>query len=474
MDGIRRVTGGRRWAALGMALLAAVSVAGCASHAQNMAEVRGALLRGAPSEALSEFTGQKEKPDDLLYLLERGFLEHEAGNYEASNAAFEAAELRAEELYTKSVSEEIAALVTSDKTLPYRGYPHELVLIQYFRAFNYLKLGRYNDALVEARKANQRMVELRDKKEGKDTYRNDAFMQYFTALLYEDAGEWNDAAVAYRNAYIAYQHYNDMYGVPPPETLPSDLYRALTRIDATDEAVRFEEKYPDVVADALTGRDANVVVFVEYGFSPYLEPVDIVLPIFDNKNDEEYRGCDDCEREYARVLVDRYGNNIYAYSGNRFTLDHVLKFAFPRVVNYPSQASWARIEEPVTQAVTAPPAEPIAAIMTQSFNERMPTILLRTIARALAKELARVQAKKADKTLGVLVNIAGLATERADDRSWLLLPEEIDMVKLALPPGPQDLEIVFHAADDRVIEKQIIPITVRDDRMTFVRVRCYQ
>ncbi|GAB4320887.1 MAG: hypothetical protein Kow0074_11510 [Candidatus Zixiibacteriota bacterium] len=457
-----------------MALLSAAWMTGCASHAQNMAEVRDALLRGAPGDALNEFADQKEQPNDLLYLLERGFLEHEAGNYEASNEAFDAAELRAEELYTKSVSNELAALVTSDKVLPYRGYPHELVMIQYFRAFNYLNLGQFEGALVEARKANQRMVQLRDEKEGKDTYRNDAFMQYFTGLLYEDAGEWNDAAVAYRNAYNAYEQYHEMYGVSAPETLPSDLYRALKRIGADDEAQRLASDHPGVADDALSGQDANVVVFVEYGFAPYLEPVDIVLPIFDQKDDERYWGCDGCEREYAGVLVRRYGDNIYAYSGSRYTLDHVLRFAFPQVVDYPSAAAWARIEKPVTRVIEGPPAEPLAAIMRQSFNQRIPAILLKTIARALIKEFARVQAKKQDKTLGVLINIANLATEQADTRSWLLLPEKIDMVKLTLPPGQQDIEILFHAADDRVIEKQIVPVSVRDDKMTFVRVRCYQ
>lgn len=474
MDRYWRASSGRLRAAVCVALLAAMWGAGCASHSQNMAEVRGALLRGAPGEALSEFTDKKEKPDDLLYLLERGFLEHEAGNYEASNSAFDAAELRAEELYTKSVSNELAALVTSDKVLPYRGYPHELVMIQYFRAFNYLKLGQYDGALVEARKANQRLVELHDEKEDKDTYRNDAFMQYFTGLLYEDAGEWNDAAVAYRNAYTAYEQYRDMYGVSAPATLPSDLYRALSRIGADDEAQRLEDEHAGIADDALSGRDANVVVFVEYGFTPYLEPVDIVLPIFSEKSDEKYRGCDGCEREYAGVLVRRYGDNIYAYSGSRYTLDHVLRFAFPQIVNYPSVASWARIEQPVSRVIEGPPAEPLAAIMRQSFNQRIPGILLKTIARALIKEFARVQAKKQDKTLGVLINIANLATEQADTRSWLLLPEKIDLVKLTLPPGQQDLEILFHAADDRVIEKQIVPVTVDEKRMTFVRVRCYQ
>jgi hypothetical protein len=67
-----------------------------------------------------------------------------------------------------------------------------------------------------------------------------------------------------------------------------------------------------------------------------------------------------------------------------------------------------------------------------------------------------------------------VATEQADTRSWLFLPKSIGMTKLILPPGQQDLEIVFHAADDTVVEKQTVPINVDEHGMTFIRVRCYQ
>ena len=139
-------------------LCLALAAGGCASHSQSLSEVRGALVADNPAQALTKFQEKKEKPDDLLYLLERGYLEMAAGHYAASNQAFESAEIREEDLYTKSISGELAALVTSDNVLPYRSYPYELAMIQYYRAFNYLALGQHDDALVEARKANQMLV----------------------------------------------------------------------------------------------------------------------------------------------------------------------------------------------------------------------------------------------------------------------------------------------------------------------------
>ena len=76
---------------------------------------------------------------------------------------FEAAERRADELYTRSLSGEAAALLTSDLALPYRGTPCELQLIHYYRALNYLALDLPDDALVEARKANFSLAHRRER-----------------------------------------------------------------------------------------------------------------------------------------------------------------------------------------------------------------------------------------------------------------------------------------------------------------------
>ena len=455
-------------------LFLTAAMGGCASHSQSLREVREALTADNPSQALVVFREKKEKPNDLLYLLERGYLEMAAGEYAASNATLEAAELRAEDLYTKSVTGELAALVTSDNVLPYRSYPYELAMIQYYRAFNYLALGLNDDALVEARKANQLLVELADEKEGKNSYQNDAFLQYVTAMLYENAGETNDATVSYRNAYSVYADYEARYGVGPPPELKADLYRSLLALGADDEAAVLAADDEEIEGKALEGRDANVALFVETGFVPYLEPVDIILPIFDFKEDEEYRNCDGCELAYANVLFTRYGNNIYAYSGSGLTLDHVLRFAFPHLVDHPSSVAAAEVRGPDGQAVNVEPAEPLDAIARREFDDRLPKILLKTIGRALIKEFARTRAKKSSDALGALINIANVATEQADTRTWLFLPRMISMVKLTLPPGPHHLDVIFYDGAGAETDRKTVAVDVKQGEMTFSRVRSYR
>jgi hypothetical protein len=460
------------WRAFGL-VVAAAFLGGCASHSQSLVKVREALVAGKPESAYQQFAKGKKKDQDLLYLLERGYLACEAGKYDSSNIAFEAAERRAEELYTKSISAEVASLAVNDLVLPYRGRPHELVMIHYYRAFNYLALGQRDEALVEARKANQRLTELADEKEGKRTYKNDAFMQYFTAMLYESAGEFNDAAVAYRDAYRAYEDYKTLYGVSAPPSLESDLYAALKRVGANNETALLEELDPSLESTSALRMHANAVVFVETGFVPYLESVDITIPVFEDK-DSKYRDCHDCESAYADVLASRYGDNIYGWRQSNLKLDHVLRFAFPMMTDFPSQAGSVAVACSLETSQRPVLAQPLGAIARRSFEEKIPKVLLKTVGRALVKEFARKAAKKEDKALGVLVNIFGVATEQADTRSCLFFPQNIWMAQLELPPGKHALEVSVRGPGGAEIERLPVTVDVPREGIGFARIRSFR
>lgn len=456
-----------------MLAVVCAALSGCATHSQSLEKVRETLLSGEPEAAYREFAKRKEKNDDLLYLLERGYLAHEAGQYDTSNIAFDAAELLAQELYTKSVSGALASLITSDNTLPYRGYPHELVLIHYYRAFNYLMLDQTEGALVEARKANQRLTELQDEKEGKSTYQNDAFMQYFTAMLYEAEGDHNRAVVAYRDADRGYRQYADLYGTPMPPSLAAEFHAALQRVGAADEAAVFLEENPRLQKQADLRLRSNAVIFIETGFTPYLDAVDITIPVFDEK-DSEYRNCKGCEGQYADVLVSRYRDNLYSWRRRDLTLDHVLHFSFPMMVDFPVEAYAVTVECSTGHAMAPFVGEPVDAIAKKSFEERIPKILLKTVARALVKEFARVQAKKENATLGALVNVFNVATERADTRSCLFFPKTIWMAQLELPPGEHDVDVVVQGLNGEEVERITVTLDAPRNGIAFARVRSFR
>ena len=80
-------------------------------------------------------------------------LYHYAGNNKESIKNFEKAEQVYEDLYTKSVTNEAAAIVTNDNVRPYRARPFEVLLMYQYQILNYLAIGDLDGALVEVRRA---------------------------------------------------------------------------------------------------------------------------------------------------------------------------------------------------------------------------------------------------------------------------------------------------------------------------------
>jgi hypothetical protein len=144
--------------------------------------------------------------------MEKGIILHYADRYEESNNVFDQAEFLSEDLYTKSISKEAGALLTSDNILSYSGEKYERVLIHYYKAFNYIKLNLPYSALVECRKVTLLLQEYSDQAEGKSTaYSDDAFMQYLAGVLFESQNELNDAFISYRKSEEAFEKYDELF-----------------------------------------------------------------------------------------------------------------------------------------------------------------------------------------------------------------------------------------------------------------------
>ena len=430
-----------------------------------MAPVFAALRASQPQDALAQFEQRGGNPDDLLFQLERGHLLHLAGRWAESNQAFERAEQISDALYTRSLTREAVALATTDLELPYRGMPYELQLIQYYRALNYLALEAWDEALVEARKAN---FELEQYAEGKDdgALRQDAFLHYVTGLLYRAEGEWNDAIVAFRDAHSIYDSYREEYGVPPPVSLIRDYVGAARRV-GLDEEVGGLASAIGPGDDAGEGTAPNVVLFVESGFVPPRESVDITLPIYED-------GGDDDPWRLAGRYRDRYGREIYDYPASRRDLSHVLRFAFPRLAAFSPSVSAVRVVDAGGRERDGELGLDLARVARSEFDARLPRILLRTVARAIVKEAARKKAEGKSEALGALINLLGAASEQADTRGWVLLPARIDIVQLTLPPGRHGLQVQLIGSGDQSVESIPLEIEVPERGTRFAAVRSFR
>lgn len=199
--GITIVSGRRRIAVTLGALLALGTLGGpaCAPYRSGLEDVLAQLARGDAIAALASLE-RRPRENDALYQLERGLLLREAKRFDESGAAFADADRIAEDLFTRSVSNEVASLAVSDRVRPYRPAPYERLLARFYQARNYIDRNDLEGALVEARRIEQLLNEQQDAAGGEVP----AWIPllYLTAGIIQEAGGRPEEALRlYRRLY---------------------------------------------------------------------------------------------------------------------------------------------------------------------------------------------------------------------------------------------------------------------------------
>jgi hypothetical protein len=436
--------------------LCAILLLGCArTYFRQISPVLHELSGENYEAALAELDGRLEE-GTFLYHAEKGTILSYAERYEESNVEFDRAETIREDLYTRSISKEVASLLLSDRTKDYRGEDFEDVLLNYFMTMNYLALEEFEDALVECRKLNHKLVVLNDMYEQKNTYGSDAFAEYLTGAVYDSDGDCDDAFISYRASVEAYDDYETQYGTPRPSFLRTDLIRAADLCHFGDDVALWRERFGLTGELGLDPDEGEVLFIFENGMIPAKDEVFMDVPIPDG---EGYY--------MARMAFATYET-------------------FPPTVAYGDlQASGRTVR---TELV-----EDIQAIAATNVEDRRGREIARTIARGAAKYLAykgvkegveaavKDEEKEEDKgaevageVAGAIVNIIGLATEQADTRSWLSLPQEIQAARFGLPEGLHDLEIDFYDRSGARVERVLYEgVRIWAGRITFLRHRIF-
>lgn len=93
----------------------------------------------------------------------------------------------------------------------------------------------------------------------------------------------------------------------------------------------------------------------------------------------------------------------------------------------------------------------LSGAVVQDYSRQAPLIVARTIARGAAKAVLTQSAKKKaseknenfGKIIGVLGNVGNVMLERADTRSWHLLPAGVAVVRMRVPAGAQRVSITL-------------------------------
>lgn len=446
--------------------------------------LRHYLMAGQPDSAVLLLDDSDTRPgDELQRALQRGLVLHRAGRFTESNAAFEYAEGEADRRLARSVSQAAGSLLVNDRVMSYVPARPELAMVPVYRMLNYLALGDRDGALVEARKANAWLERLRDG-DGEPCV-GEGMVLYLTGLVQRDGGEHGAALVSFRQAERAYDACVGRDAAAAPPQLGTDLYLAARAAGVGEVADSARSRYRIGALPAAPGAGTGeVVVLLEHGWVAHRAGQDIHVPIPESEIDELESGDDSSVLAAAGRITAHLTGNLLEQAWWGEAVDefpafqvsdalagaYILRMAWPalrleactptrvRVLVADADADTVGAEPLSEEAV---PVGDVSGGIARSFAAARPQIFTRMVGRGIAKYLlTRELAQKAEKEGGEaagwlatrLANVAGNALERADTRSWSLLPDRVSVARFALPAGRHTLRVEVLGPDGEVQE----------------------
>ena len=397
-------------------------------------------------ESKSSYYG---KTSDVLYALDLGMLRHFSRDYENSNQELTLAEKLIEDFYSKSITQGIASFLTNDTVIDYTGEEYEDIYSNLFKCLNYIHLGKYEDALVEIRRFDNKQKLLATKysdkiSEAKLTiqsksdfnyesisFHNSALARYLSMLLYRSQGDYDSAQVDYNYLESAFETQENLYDFAIPKSVDEELL-----VKSTDARL-------------------NIVAFS--GLSPKKEEVR-----FDN----------------------------YYWTGNGFS---PFVIAFPEMKYVSSQVGRVivhvlNLESGEKTVCNLELLESLEKIAYDTFREKKSLIYLKAVNRALTKYVSNtvlnaasyVSQRNGDNTTATLFELASVfssiynvATEAADLRVCRFFPGKALVGGITLEPGTYSVEVVFLTKTNEVLTRELFEnMTIKPNGLNLVEAIC--
>jgi hypothetical protein len=386
--------------------------------------------------------------DDLLWALQLASVERLRQHYQKSTECFDKSEDMLKYYDEQSrLADAVGTTVVNDNVLPYRGQEYDGVMVNTYKALNFMAEGKndlarveFNRALDRQRRAKENFnveiqklqAQLDSKQQGESpTPRS----------LVEDPNTLNLLAEKYPNLY-AFEAYPDF--VNPFATYMAGLYFNLVgdhakAVDLLKESYGMVRDNPYIGEDLIAtedvlnkkGRfkDVGWLIF-ENGLGPVKEEFRIDLPLFLATNKPRYFG-----------------------------------IALPKLVSRNAAYPFLTVDVNGTAYQTRRIADMDRVIQTE-FSKDFKGILTRAIISSTAKVAAQcaLENQQNGSWAAALMAVYNLATTAADVRIWTTLPKDFQVArfqkpktgKLTIsPPGASSFDIGIPDCNNMVVYVKI-------------------
>lgn len=415
----------------------------CASYYQMNYKFNRFFEEGEMEKAEKVLAGSKKAPEGkakLLYYLNRGLVSSLQGEYEESNQFFEEAYKLGEDLRNNYWNTASSLLINPNLTY-YTGEDHELLLIHYYKALNFLKMNDTQSALVECRRLNIKLQQLSDKykanvlgKKGK--YARDAFIHNLMGIIYDADKDYNNAFIAYRNAVDIYQQdYQSMFGISVPDQLKQDLLRTAYLMDFETELKRYEEQF-GMKYQHEKQEGGELVFFWNNGLGPVKDEWSINFALVRGQGGVVNFTNDALGLTFPFQLEDEED-----YEKKNLSSVEFIRVAFPKYVERPMAFDNAYLSLEQGKKVALEQAENINEIAFQTLQQRMLKEFGISLLRVAMKKATEYSVRKENEDLGAVIGLVNAITEKADTRNWQTIPHSIYYARTSLAEGQQNINL---------------------------------
>jgi len=442
-----------------LVVVLALGVVGCSTYkGQNKIAQhwQASNLAMAEKEASTKANKKADSKDSIIWRLEEAAVLRAAGKLQESNKSFDQAEERinkyAEEAKTK-LGNEAGALRSNQANLPYRGRAYDGIMLNTYKAMNYLQLGDPDKARVELIRAYQRQQDAVEDNKKQIEKTQDAVAKQkaadkqkiekaqenakFKSEMDSSYGDL-DKLKAYGDYVNPFTVYLDGLFFMASATGPSDLERArkdFERASSFASENKFVKADLEAMDGVLQGKAIPPTTYVifETGCAPIRDQIRIDIPI---------------------VVTS------VSYVGA----------AFPKLKPQEGYAPSLNVAGTGCSETTALLCS-MDSVIGLDFKNELPTIIAKTLASTIIKaaaatainEAARQQSSEAWLASKLITAGAQAAVNIADLRTWTTLPKEFQVCRIATP-------------EDRKIEistpsGQKMPVTIADGTYNIVYVK---
>ncbi len=216
-----------RGALITMVLLTLTGCSTLRTHQLHYGGTDTLLRLNDPAAALQQIQAHTPpQKDQLLHLLNVGMLQHWNGEYQASNQTLERANTYFEKQHTHRVSELPLRIILNDNAADYAGDDAEEIYLHIFKALNYIALDQPDQAWVEIRRIDQKLIQLQTKYTQAYTdlpytpetftppenhpFHESALGRWLGMLLYRNDGLWDDVRIDHDRLQMAFAKQREL------------------------------------------------------------------------------------------------------------------------------------------------------------------------------------------------------------------------------------------------------------------------